>query len=61
MHVVTPNKKGFSGSQGLYDANLEAARVGGARWLNESTVGAGLPVVQTLKDMVASGDKVCVY
>ncbi|KAI0767961.1 homoserine dehydrogenase-domain-containing protein [Irpex lacteus] len=58
VHVVTPNKKAFSGSQELYDAILEAAKEGGARWLNESTVGAGLPVVQTLKDMVASGDKI---
>ncbi|KAI0763201.1 homoserine dehydrogenase-domain-containing protein [Irpex lacteus] len=45
-------------AQELYDAILEAAKEGGARWLNESTVGAGLPVVQTLKDMVASGDKI---
>jgi hypothetical protein len=59
IHVVTPNKKAFSGSQKLYDEILKASRDGGARWLNESTVGAGLPVVQTLKDMVASGDKVC--
>ena len=58
VHVVTPNKKAFSGSQKLYDDILKASKEGGARWLNESTVGAGLPVVQTLKDMVASGDKV---
>ncbi|KAI0694033.1 homoserine dehydrogenase-domain-containing protein [Cytidiella melzeri] len=58
VHVVTPNKKAFSGSQQLYDNILKASREGSARWLNESTVGAGLPVVQTLKDMVASGDKI---
>ncbi|KAF7791625.1 hypothetical protein EIP86_002644 [Pleurotus ostreatoroseus] len=58
MHVATPNKKAFSGSQALYDAILKASKESGARWLNESTVGAGLPVVQTLKDMVASGDKI---
>ena len=60
IHIVTPNKKAFSGNQALYDAILQASNESGARWLNESTVGAGLPTVQTLKDMVASGDKVCV-
>lgn len=59
VHVVTPNKKAFSGSQQLYDEILGTSRETGARWLNESTVGAGLPVVQTLKDLVATGDKVC--
>lgn len=58
VHVVTPNKKAFSGSQELYDAILAASKESGARWLNESTVGAGLPVVQTLKDLVSTGDKV---
>ena len=58
VHVITPNKKAFSGEQGLYDAIVAASAESGARWLNESTVGAGLPVVQTLKDMVASGDQV---
>jgi hypothetical protein len=58
VHVVTPNKKAFSGSQQLYDKILKTSRESGARWLNESTVGAGLPVVQTLKDLVATGDKV---
>lgn len=64
IHVATPNKKAFSGSQELYDAILRSSKESGARWLNESTVGAGIPVVQTLKDMVASGDKVrtiCAY
>lgn len=58
VHIVTPNKKAFSGSQQLYDRIVRASSEGGGRWLNESTVGAGLPVVQTLKDMVASGDNV---
>lgn len=58
VHVVTPNKKAFSGTQQLYDEILRTSRESGARWLNESTVGAGLPVVQTLKDLVSTGDKV---
>jgi homoserine dehydrogenase len=58
VHVVTPNKKAFSGSQNLYDQIVAASREGGATFLHESTVGAGLPVLSTLKDLVATGDKV---
>jgi homoserine dehydrogenase len=58
VHVVTPNKKAFSGSQNLYDQIVAASREGGAKFLHEATVGAGLPVLSTLKDLVATGDKV---
>jgi len=58
VHVVTPNKKAFSGSQALYDQIVVASREGGAKFLHEATVGAGLPVLSTLKDLVATGDKV---
>ncbi|TFK20901.1 aspartate kinase homoserine dehydrogenase [Coprinopsis marcescibilis] len=56
--VATPNKKAFSGEKGLFDEIVAASGVSGAKWLNESTVGAGLPVINTLKELVASGDKV---
>ncbi|KAH6918074.1 aspartate kinase homoserine dehydrogenase [Coprinopsis sp. MPI-PUGE-AT-0042] len=56
--VATPNKKAFSGDRELFDKIVEASRKTGGKWLNESTVGAGLPVVNTLKEMVASGDKI---
>jgi homoserine dehydrogenase len=58
VHVVTPNKKAFSGSQTLYDQIVAASREGGAKFLHEATVGAGLPVLSTLKDLVGTGDKV---
>jgi homoserine dehydrogenase len=58
VHVVTPNKKAFSGSQALYEQIVAASREGGAKFLHEATVGAGLPVLSTLKDLVATGDKV---
>ena len=58
VHVVTPNKKAFSGSQNLYDQIVAATREGGAKFLHEATVGAGLPVLSTLKDLVGTGDKV---
>ncbi|KAH9048436.1 homoserine dehydrogenase-domain-containing protein [Lactarius hengduanensis] len=58
VHIVTPNKKAFSGAQVLYDQIVAASRESGAKFLHESTVGAGLPVISTLKDLVATGDKV---
>lgn len=58
ISVVTPNKKAYSGDLGLYENILAASKESGARFLNESTVGAGLPVISTLKDLVATGDKV---
>ena len=58
VHVITPNKKAFSGSQNLYDQIVAASREGGTKFLHEATVGAGLPVLSTLKDLVGTGDKV---
>lgn len=58
IHVITPNKKAFSAELSLYESILAASLESGARFLNEATVGAGLPVISTLKDLVATGDKV---
>ncbi len=58
VNIVTPNKKAFSADLALYEQILAAALEGGAKFLNEATVGAGLPIISTLKDLVATGDKV---
>ncbi len=58
FNVVTPNKKAFSGDLSLFNDILEANKQSGARFLNEATVGAGLPVINTLKELVATGDQV---
>ncbi|KAJ7214739.1 homoserine dehydrogenase-domain-containing protein [Mycena haematopus] len=59
ISVITPNKKAFSGDIALYDKIVAASsKIGAGRFLNEATVGAGLPVIGTLKDLVATGDKV---
>ncbi|TDL22714.1 aspartate kinase homoserine dehydrogenase [Rickenella mellea] len=58
LNVITPNKRAFSADQSLYREIVESSQLSGARFLNESTVGAGLPVISTLKDLVATGDKV---
>jgi len=58
--VVTPNKKALSGSLDLYKqiqaATADAAS--GPLLYGESTVGAGLPIIGTLKDLIATGDEV---
>lgn len=58
IHVVTPNKKANSGALPLYRACQEAARGAGSHYLYEATVGAGLPIIQTLRDLRATGDDV---
>jgi aspartokinase/homoserine dehydrogenase 1 len=58
IHVVTPNKKANSGPLPYYLALQEARRAAGAHYLYEATVGAGLPVIQTLRDLRETGDDI---
>lgn len=58
ISVVTPNKKGFSDDLSLWKDIFASASEGKAYVYHESTVGAGLPVLSTLKDLVATGDQV---
>jgi aspartokinase/homoserine dehydrogenase 1 len=58
IHVVTPNKKANSGPLPYYRAMQEAKRAAGTHYLYEATVGAGLPVIHTLRDLHGTGDEV---
>jgi aspartokinase/homoserine dehydrogenase 1 len=58
IHVVTPNKKANSGPMPYYKALQEAGRATGSHYLYEATVGAGLPVIQTLRDLRETGDDI---
>jgi aspartokinase/homoserine dehydrogenase 1 len=58
IHVVTPNKKANSGRMPYYRALQEAGRAAGTHYLYEATVGAGLPVIQTLRDLRETGDDI---
>ena len=58
IHVVTPNKQAGAGSLARYHAIRDAAAASGARFRYEATVGAGLPVITTLRDLVDTGDEV---
>lgn len=61
ISIVTPNKKAFSGNLQLFKDIFAAASNGsgaGGYVFHESSVGAGLPVISTLKDLVETGDQV---
>ncbi|HET7698283.1 MAG TPA: bifunctional aspartate kinase/homoserine dehydrogenase I [Vicinamibacterales bacterium] len=58
IHVVTPNKQAGSADLPFYRSLQEARRTGGSRFLYEATVGAGLPIIQTVRDLRETGDRV---
>ena len=58
IHVITPNKKAFSGDHGYYESLKASARTGSSHYFYETTVGAALPIVGTLRDLILTGDKV---
>lgn len=58
IHIVTPNKKANSADLEFYARLQEAKKQGGAHYLYEATVGAGLPIIQTLRDLRGTGDEI---
>ncbi|NLS13496.1 bifunctional aspartate kinase/homoserine dehydrogenase II [Vibrio sp. SM6] len=58
MHLISANKIAGSASSQQYERVQSAfAKVGG-EWLYNATVGAGLPINHTLRDLRQSGDEV---
>ncbi len=58
ISIVTCNKIGNSGSYEQYKKFKDAARSHGVDFYYETNVGAGLPIIQTLKNLMVSGDRV---
>ncbi|KAK2731806.1 hypothetical protein FQN55_004442 [Onygenales sp. PD_40] len=58
ISIVTPNKKAFSSHIDQWKNIFNTASNTSSLVYHESTVGAGLPVLSTLRDLVATGDKV---
>ena len=56
IHVVTPNKQAGAGPLARWQAIRAAISSGSARFRYEATVGAGLPVISTLRDLLDTGD-----
>ena len=58
IHVITPNKRAGTAPMQSYRELRRARRAGNTRFLYETTVGAGLPIIRTLQDLIQTGDKV---
>jgi bifunctional aspartokinase / homoserine dehydrogenase 1 len=58
LDVVAANKKANSASFAFYRELRRRAEDGARRFLYETNVGAGLPVIDTLKNLVGTGDRV---
>lgn len=58
ISVITCNKIGNSGSYKQYRTFKDTARRHGVDFFYETNVGAGLPIINTLKNLMNSGDRV---
>lgn len=58
IHIITPNKKANTESMEFYRKLRSSSRATGRYYLYETTVGAGLPIINTLRDLVQTGDQV---
>ncbi|MGF7040419.1 bifunctional aspartate kinase/homoserine dehydrogenase I [Mucilaginibacter lappiensis] len=58
ISVITCNKIGNSGSYKQYKTFRDTARSHGVDFFYETNVGAGLPIINTLKNLMNSGDRV---
>jgi aspartokinase/homoserine dehydrogenase 1 len=56
MSIITPNKKANTGSMDQYKEIRQIARKKNKYFLYSTNVGAGLPVIQTLRDLLQTGD-----
>jgi aspartokinase/homoserine dehydrogenase 1 len=58
IHVITPNKKANTGPIDYYQRLKSSSRSLRLHYLYETTVGAGLPIIQTLRDLIETGDEI---
>lgn len=58
VSIVTPNKVANSGRYEQYYTLQKAAQRRGVKFLYETNVGAGLPIINTLQGLITSGDKI---
>ncbi|KAF3586697.1 hypothetical protein F2Q69_00028645 [Brassica cretica] len=58
IHVVTPNKKANSGPLDQYLKIRDLQRKSYTHYFYEATVGAGLPIISTLRGLLETGDKI---
>jgi aspartokinase/homoserine dehydrogenase 1 len=58
INIITPNKKSNAGPFASYRRLREVARKNQRYFLYETNVGAGLPIIQTLRGLIETGDEI---
>lgn len=58
IHLITPNKKANSGPLDQYLCLKALQRQSYTHYFYEATVGAGLPIISTLRGLLETGDKI---
>lgn len=58
ISVVAANKIAASSDYEIYSELKSIARLRGVKYLFETNVGAGLPVISTMNDLITTGDKI---
>jgi aspartokinase/homoserine dehydrogenase 1 len=58
IHVITPNKKAGSGPIAEFRELRALGKHGSSHFFYETTVGAALPIISTLQDLIDTGDRV---
>jgi aspartokinase/homoserine dehydrogenase 1 len=58
INIITPNKKSNAGPLAAYRSLRETARKHQRYFLYETNVGAGLPIIHTLRGLVETGDEI---
>ena len=58
LHVITPNKKAFSGNLDAYKKIKDLSNSTGNYCFYETTVAAGLPVISTVQSLIDTGDTI---
>jgi len=58
IFISTPNKTAASGPYKTYIELKQIAEKRNVAWMFETNVGAGLPVIDTLNDLINSGDRI---
>ncbi|MBR6144568.1 MAG: ACT domain-containing protein, partial [Treponema sp.] len=61
MNIATPNKRANSMSMDFYRKLRETANRMHVRFLYETNVGAGLPIIDTLQNLFKSGDRLTAF
>ncbi len=58
LHIITPNKRANVLPFRRYDSLMQLMRERQKSFFDEANVGAGLPIMSTIRDLIASGDTI---